>query len=111
MIQADGSPETCGANSCDKKATCEDSSQTIVCTCKAGHYSPSGDATTGKDCTARESAARIGVEWTAGSDYKFEQGKLMVKINGKWTEGALTGGENRKEATKVIIIIIIIIII
>ena len=104
---------SCDADSCtmtDSYVTglCDDSTGVVICTCEAGHYSPSGDATKNKDCTIRSSQALIGFEFTAGSDYRFKDGKFQYsKRRDEWRDyGNANAG--RVNITKTIIMIIVI---
>ena len=75
--------------SCGWYASCDNSTHAVVCTCNSGYYSPSGDATKNKDCLERVSIANIGLEFTLGSDYKWENGKVkFVNKLGEWQEGS-----------------------
>ena len=56
------------------------------CFCKIGYYSPSGDAAKNKDCTARKSVARVGVEYTLDPTYyKWEDGVGYKRQGHDWT--------------------------
>ena len=85
----------------------------VNCSCKWGFYSPSGDVTKNKDCTARLTKVVIGIEFTAGNRYKYEGGQFKHKQGNWMTESPTppTGQENRPAALLVIIIIKIITII
>ena len=93
MVGKSKAKERCDSDSCDSNALCNDSGDAIVCSCNSGYYSPSGDPTTSKDCSARFAAATIGLEFTAGSDYRWSNGNFQYKSGDEWQEGAEEGAQ------------------
>ena len=87
---------------CTAIMTCDNSTKDEVCTCAAGYYSPSGDPKTNNDCTERFTMAKIGLEFTAGSDYRWSAGSFQYKCGeDEWCD------DRRGGHSKVILIIII----
>ena len=71
------------------------------CFCKIGFYSPSGDPAKNKDCTARNSVARLGVELTLDpTNFKWEDGVALKRNYLGWEDMTLTdpiSGKTDKE--------------
>ena len=65
---------------------CTISGDAFVCTCDEGYYSPSGDPKTNNDCTERYSVALIGLEFTAGSDYRWANGTFQWNFMYVWND-------------------------
>ena len=56
----------------------------MVCSCKAGFFSPTEDPKKHKDCISRISEAEIGLEFQAGSDFSWDKELGKFKYKGKY---------------------------